>query len=61
MSEPKSYGAISPDQIIELFEMRARLCDLMANSVNPAHKAEASVWKEAADILRRTEFVGWKV
>ena len=59
--EPKSYGAISPEQIIELFEMRAKLCELMGNSVSPTYKTEATVWREAADLLRRTEFVGWKV
>jgi hypothetical protein len=58
----KSYGILNPSQLIELFEMRARLADLMASSISPLqhHKAAGEVWREAADIVRHTEFVGWK-
>ena len=56
----KSYGVLNQEQIIELFEMRARLADLQASSIAPVHKVEAAVWREAADLLKRMEFVGWK-
>lgn len=49
----KSYGVISVEQLVERFEIRARL----ANSIDAV--AEARVWREAAEYLRDIEFVGW--
>lgn len=50
----KSYGVLNVEQVVERFEVRALLC----NSIDA--KAEAKVWREAADYLRDIEFVGWK-
>jgi len=54
----KSYGAISPVQIIDLFEIRAKLALFDGEQPTLAER-EAKVWREAADLLRNTEFVGW--
>jgi hypothetical protein len=57
----KSYGITNPEQLIELFEMRARLAALMASSISPMpnNRTAADVWREAADVVRSVEFVGW--
>lgn len=60
----KTYGAINPQQIIDLFEMRAKIAGGAANHAttqkdNALHTREAATWRTAADILRNTEFVGW--
>ncbi len=49
----KQYGATNPEQIIFMFEMRAKIADSAGLSF------AATAWREAADILRNTEFVGW--
>jgi hypothetical protein len=53
----QAYGVLNPQQLIDLFQMRARSLDLVP-SVEA--KAKADVWREAAELLRNTEFVGWK-
>ena len=60
----KTYGAINPQQIISLFEMRAKIADTQANAAHQQRsaaqwKTEAATWTAAADILANTEFVGW--
>ena len=60
MNEPKTYGAVSPEQIIELFEMKAKIALMSASEqLKVSAEVEARTWREAADLLRRTEFVGW--
>jgi hypothetical protein len=61
----KTYGATNPEQIISLFEMRANVVMRPASATMgtraqvAAARATEYTWKEAADILRNTEFVGW--
>jgi hypothetical protein len=49
-------GATTPQQIIDFFEMKAKIIERAA----PERVAEAQVWREAAEILQHTEFVGWQ-
>ncbi len=58
----KTYGAINPKQIIDLFNMRAKIADHLpykSGKDKLANEREAVTWRAAADILDNTEFVGW--
>jgi hypothetical protein len=56
MDLAKRLGVRTPQEIIEFFEMRARIIEHAA----PDRMAEALVWREAAEVLQDTEFLGWK-
>lgn len=60
----KTYEALNPEQLARLFEMRADIAKRFADTDNVskmriAWKTEESTWREAAYIVRNTEFVGW--
>ena len=61
----KLYSTTNPQGLIDLFEMRAKREDDIANretkrsQVMLTTQAAANTWRAAADIIRNTEFVGW--
>ncbi len=60
----KTYGAINPEQLARLFEMRKDIAQTFRDQVKakPAKQLlqrEIEIWAEAAFIVRNTEFVGW--
>lgn len=61
----KTYGALNPEQLARLFEMRQEIALTKCNSVfktkidKARAEAEAVAFREAAHIVRNTEFVGW--
>jgi len=60
----KTYGALNPEQLASLFEMRQKIAENMRDGAKTTlDKAlagrEAVCFKEAAWIVRNTEFVGW--
>lgn len=61
----KLYRVTSPQEIIDHFERRAEYARNNANQCREKQRKtpliiEANTWKEAASILRDTEFVGWE-
>lgn len=59
-----TYTADSPEAIIEHFERLARNAEISrvgALTHREGHilLAEARTWRNAADMLRNTEFIGW--
>jgi len=65
MTNPKPYGVTSAEQLAGRFEMRAKVSDVFARDAVEASwqrqfKHEAKLWRNAADIVRSTEFIGWK-
>lgn len=61
----KTYGAINPEQLARLFEMRQEIAEtkrdhVFKKSIDKARAdSEAAAFREAAYIIRNTEFVGW--
>lgn len=60
----KTYGALNPEQLANLFTMRAAIAlrrSLIAETktLEREFEIERSTWAEAAEIIRNTEFVGW--
>ena len=49
-----AYGVTSVEQLVALFEIRAKIAD----KVDAPETAKA--WREAADMVRGTAFVGWE-
>ena len=60
----KLYSATSAHAVIEAFrrmEIEATKREAAAKTLRVAkfHKGEATAWRQAAEMLRNTEFVGW--
>ncbi len=60
----KTYGAINPEQLARLFDMRKEIAERVRDSSKTKIEQllagrEAATFGEAAYIIRNTEFVGW--
>lgn len=49
-----TYGVTSVEQLVERFEIRARIADKVETP------EQAKAWRDAAEMLRDTAFVGWQ-
>jgi hypothetical protein len=60
----KQYGVSSVEQLVKLFEVRARIADIAAanTGILPPrdYEVEAAVWRDAVELLNSIEFFGWE-